>query len=120
MTCPTQIFKKLPPTQAWRAAARGMALGFGLVDLDYPLFGAQLKHYLSLSESDFVIPLESHKIFLDVSVRLDRGAVLELIEQRYNITSIEVQQMEEEISSSPFPCVLSHPVWLRLVATDYW
>jgi hypothetical protein len=120
MTSPKQIFKKLSPDQAWRAAARGMALGFGLVDQGYPLFGTQLKHYIDLHDTQVVIPLEAHKVYMDVEKRLDIRAVLDLFYVRYGLESNEIQQMEDEIRSSPFPCILCHQAWSRLVETDYW
>lgn len=123
LTDPRSIYKHLPASLAWKAAAYAMARGYGLIPRDYPVFGVFLKFYDDLkpscSFSIEAIELEAHKIVRDTEVLLNRDSVLDMIEHRYGITPYEVHQMEIEISSAPFPGLLVHPGWAAIASKDY-
>jgi hypothetical protein len=119
LTDPRIIYPKLVPDHAWKQAARAMALGFGTVPLDYPILGALLKRYLSLADNDDVIELRMHKTRIDKPIDVDRNDAVQQICERYGLSPLDIEEMEDEIATVPFPGRLSHKGFSILAEKDY-
>lgn len=123
LTNPSLIFPQLSQTDAWKAAAASMAASYGVVPFDYPLFGCFLERYLSLSitRKNLLqdIPTLQYRIKREKSDPVDRQAALSMFAQRYGLSESEIEEMELEIRSAPFPGILTHSGWSVLATRDY-
>jgi hypothetical protein len=123
LTRPSDIYRKIPDLQAWGRAAKAMAKGLGTVPLSYPILGALLSRYLSLSDCEDDPISEEYKPKVDPitdwEITLHRPRAIQMMCERYDTTEAEIVGLEELYRTVPFPSVISHPLLPRLGKRDY-
>jgi hypothetical protein len=122
MTDPRLIFPKLAAPQAWKAAASSMAASYGFVPREYPILGPFLKRYSELSEERLILPGEEafrYRVKRELPIRILREQALEMICERYQLTLEDIEQLEEEIRTVPFPSIMTSLAWGALARKDY-
>jgi hypothetical protein len=121
MTDPKVMYPDVPDSLA--CAAKGMALSPGPIPAEYPILGPFLQALLRLSSSCAAVetPYESHRRVATTTLHtVDRDVALEMIEERYGITRIDVEALEAEYASiRDLPVLVCNPSVNRMAEVDY-
>lgn len=114
---------RLPLSEAIRQVAFCLARSYGLVPMDYPIFGPFLAALLRLG-MDPGHPLggleESWKPKITTIVVLNREEAIAAIVARYNIEAVWIEEVEELFNNLvSLPAYVEHPLFDRLCDVDY-
>jgi hypothetical protein len=120
-TDPSITFSQVDPAEAHRRMASAMALGYPIVDYDYPILGCFLKKMRGLTNA-VVKPVRKQIYGVDMCgpvKTVDRDLAIALICKRYGLTESDIDELESRITDAPFPCVMVDDRFNNLVRADY-
>jgi len=122
MNDPREIYNSPDWNTAYKKALHAGARSYGMVDPQYPIFGAFIKRSLELgvvSETERPAGDEKYQ-HVEVQGTVDRASALVAINRRYGLTEVDVERVEALYSSvERLPAVVLDPAFDALADKDY-
>jgi len=118
VTDPSSIFKGKETMLAHRMAGKAVAAGYKNVPYDYPILGPFVLRSMRLVDTD-VEAYSRHQFKTALTreeIDLDAEVAIEMFVRRYGFNPID---LDKQIYSAPFPCILMDDRWVTLAQRDY-